>query len=48
MNDHKRIQEEKVTWSIFFKALSEETRLRIMGLVLEQELCVCEIEAALV
>lgn len=31
----------------FFKALSEENRLRILSLLLEGELCVCEIEAAL-
>jgi len=30
-----------------FKALSDETRLRIMKLLLKKELCVCEIEAAL-
>jgi ArsR family transcriptional regulator len=30
-----------------FKALSDETRIRILGLVFDQELCVCEIEAAL-
>ena len=29
------------------KALSEETRLRILKLLLEQELCVCELEEAL-
>lgn len=27
-----------------FKALSEESRLRILALLLEKELCVCEIE----
>lgn len=26
-----------------FKALSDETRLRMMGLLLEKELCVCEV-----
>lgn len=31
----------------FFKALSDETRLRIVGLLGEGELCVCHIEAAL-
>ncbi len=30
-----------------FKALSEESRLRILCLLLENEMCVCEIEAAL-
>ncbi len=30
-----------------FKALSEESRLRILSLLLEDELCVCEIEACL-
>ena len=31
-----------------FKALSDETRLRIVLLLSEKELCVCQIEAALV
>ena len=30
-----------------FKALAEESRLRILSLLLEGELCVCEIEACL-
>ena len=30
-----------------FKALSEESRLRILSLLLESEMCVCEIEACL-
>ncbi len=30
-----------------FKALSEESRLRILSLLLENEMCVCELEAAL-
>lgn len=30
-----------------FKALSDETRIRILKLLLKRELCVCEIEAAL-
>lgn len=30
-----------------FKALSDETRLRIMVLLSEKELCVCQLEAAL-
>ena len=30
-----------------FKALSDETRLRIMGLLAEGELCVCELMAVL-
>lgn len=30
-----------------FKALSDETRLRILGLLLEGELCVCELVAVL-
>ena len=31
-----------------FKALSDETRLRIIVLLSEKELCVCQIESALV
>jgi len=30
-----------------FKALSEESRLRIIALLMEREMCVCEIEASL-
>lgn len=30
-----------------FKALSDETRLRILSLILEGEMCVCEIENCL-
>jgi ArsR family transcriptional regulator, arsenate/arsenite/antimonite-responsive transcriptional repressor len=30
-----------------FKALSEESRLRIVSMILESEMCVCEIEACL-
>ena len=30
-----------------FKALSEETRLRMLSLLIENELCVCEIEDCL-
>lgn len=30
-----------------FKALAEESRLRILALLLDGELCVCEIESAL-
>lgn len=30
-----------------FKALSEESRLRILSLLLEREMCVCEIEDCL-
>jgi ArsR family transcriptional regulator, arsenate/arsenite/antimonite-responsive transcriptional repressor len=30
-----------------FKALSEESRLRILSLLLEDEMCVCEIESVL-
>lgn len=30
-----------------FKALSEESRLRILSLVIDHEMCVCEIEASL-
>jgi ArsR family transcriptional regulator, arsenate/arsenite/antimonite-responsive transcriptional repressor len=30
-----------------FKALSEERRLRILSLIMEDELCVCEIESCL-
>lgn len=30
-----------------FKALSEESRLRILALLLDKEMCVCEIEASL-
>ena len=32
---------------LFFKALSDPTRLRIMVLLAEKELCVCQIEDAL-
>jgi ArsR family transcriptional regulator len=32
---------------LLFKALSDETRLKIMILLSEKELCVCKIEAAL-
>ena len=31
----------------FFKALSDETRLRILGLLLQGELCVCDLVAVL-
>ena len=30
-----------------FKALSEESRLRILSLLMEREMCVCEIESCL-
>ena len=30
-----------------FKALSEESRIRILTLIMEREMCVCEIEACL-
>lgn len=30
-----------------FKALSEESRLRILTILMEREMCVCEIEACL-
>jgi len=30
-----------------FKALSEESRLRILALIIERQMCVCEIEAYL-
>jgi ArsR family transcriptional regulator len=30
-----------------FKSLSDETRLRVLGLVLQQECCVCEVMQAL-
>lgn len=30
-----------------FKALSEESRLRILSMLIEDEMCVCEIEACL-
>ncbi len=33
--------------AIIFKALADETRLRILALLLEGELCVCELMAAL-
>ncbi|NOZ69597.1 MAG: metalloregulator ArsR/SmtB family transcription factor [Deferribacteres bacterium] len=32
---------------LIFKALSEETRLKILGLLRDGELCVCDITAAL-
>ena len=35
------------TQARIFKALADETRLRILALLLEGELCVCEIMAAL-
>jgi ArsR family transcriptional regulator len=31
----------------FFKALADSTRLRILGLLLTREMCVCEVMAAL-
>jgi len=31
----------------FFKALGDETRQRMLGLLLEQDMCVCELIAAL-
>jgi ArsR family transcriptional regulator len=31
----------------FFKALSDETRLRILNVIMERECCVCEVEQAL-
>jgi len=33
--------------SKFFKALADETRLRMLGLLLEREMCVCEVMVAL-
>lgn len=38
---------EVITLVELFKALSEESRLRILALVIEGEMCVCEIEACL-
>jgi len=35
------------TEAMIFKALADETRLRILALLLEGELCVCELIAAL-
>jgi ArsR family transcriptional regulator len=35
------------TQSRFFKALADETRIRILGLLEVREMCVCEIMAAL-
>jgi ArsR family transcriptional regulator len=32
---------------IIFKALSEESRLRILSVIMEREMCVCEIEVCL-
>lgn len=32
---------------IIFKALSEESRLRILSILMEREMCVCEIEVSL-
>jgi ArsR family transcriptional regulator len=32
---------------IIFKALSEESRLRILSILIRREMCVCEIEASL-
>lgn len=33
--------------TVLFKTLGDETRLRITGLLLDSELCVCDIETAL-
>jgi ArsR family transcriptional regulator, arsenate/arsenite/antimonite-responsive transcriptional repressor len=43
---------ENAIWEVtvvveIFKALAEESRLRILALLLQGELCVCEIEASL-
>lgn len=38
---------EVITLVELFKALSEESRLRILALMIEGEMCVCEIEACL-
>lgn len=36
-----------INWPVFFKALSDETRLRILNLLTVQELCVCDLTEAL-
>ncbi len=33
--------------SLIFKVLGEETRLRMLGLLFDRELCVCDIESVL-
>lgn len=38
---------EVITLVELFKALSEESRLRILALLMKREMCVCEIEACL-
>lgn len=42
INEYKEVEMLSI-----FKALSEETRLRILSLIWDDELCVCEIESSL-
>jgi ArsR family transcriptional regulator len=46
-NTHIRIYKGGGYMVDIFKALSDETRLRILSVVWDGEMCVCEIEAAL-
>ncbi len=36
-----------INWPVLFKALSDETRLRILNLLTARELCVCDITETL-
>ena len=45
--EHKRISEEEHTMVDIFKALADETRLRMLALICDDEMCVCEIEKSL-
>jgi len=47
VNDHIRICEEAKILVDVFRALSDETRLRILSLIWNKEMCVCEIEKCL-
>ncbi len=46
-NEYMNIQSYMKGSLKIFKALSDSTRLRIMMLLLEKELCVCELESVL-
>ena len=45
--DQKANREEAKKRGRFFKALGDETRQRILGLLMEREMCVCELVTAL-
>lgn len=48
--EYKKIRQEVITVADIvniFKALSEESRLRILTLLMQNEMCVCEIEECL-